>query len=322
MSRALISPERVKARTRERILKIISELRYAPNASASSLRQARTRRILAVVPTIGSSYFASMLEAVEQAATEEGYTILVGSTEGSAKAVPKYAEMLPRRIVDGMISISSLHPSLHEWIRGSVSVYPLVTALSFDSSLPVSSVGIDEYGCSFDAMGHLYNLGHRRVAVIAGPLSASMMPERLRGVHAQAKAQGLLDTLRVEHGIFGFSHGFEAAARLLSTPDRPTAIYCMSDTLAIGASDCARRLGFNLPADLSVVGFGDIDVARYLTPSLTTIAVPLREIGREAVRMLVDILEKRHESPRIKTLPHRLTIRDSAKPPPAIIKVV
>jgi LacI family repressor for deo operon, udp, cdd, tsx, nupC, and nupG len=317
ISRAVSSPDKVNAETRSRILSLIAELGYAPNAAASNLRQARTRRLLAVVPTIGSSFFASLLESVEQTAITAGYTMLVGSLEGSAEMVERYAAMLPRHIVDGTIVFGGpIHPSLRQWSEARSGVPPVVTVLYPNSHAKVSSVSVDDVRCGYDAMDYLFSLGHRRIGVIAGPSPARVVEERLKGALKHSKAFGYEADVRVEYRAFSYQEGASGAARLLSYNPRPTALFCMSDSLAIGASNYARHIGLSLPADLSVVGFGDIEFARFMKPALTTVSVPLRDIGREAARLLIDILERDEiRAPIARVLPHHLEIRDSVTAP-------
>jgi LacI family repressor for deo operon, udp, cdd, tsx, nupC, and nupG len=164
-------------------------------------------------------------------------------------------------------------------------------------------------------MDHLYRLGHRRIAVITGPLVSPLSRDRLRGATTRAKAQHAERDLTVMQGDFSIASGAAAAEKVLLRSDAPTAIFSFNDEMAIGVIDTAKRLRKAVPKDLSVVGFDDIRFARYTDPPLTTIAQPMREIGEGTVRLLLEILSGNEIAPVSVTLPHTLMVRGSTAPP-------
>jgi LacI family repressor for deo operon, udp, cdd, tsx, nupC, and nupG len=165
-------------------------------------------------------------------------------------------------------------------------------------------------------MSLLYDLGHRRIGVVTGPLVSPLSRDRLRGASQVAKMRGDgLDNITVVGGDFTVESGAEAAARLLAAPVRPTAICCFNDEMAMGVLDYARRTGVRVPEDVSVVGFDDIRFARYTHPALTTIAQPMREIGEGTVKLLLAILADDSVTPPSITLPHRLVVRATTASP-------
>jgi LacI family repressor for deo operon, udp, cdd, tsx, nupC, and nupG len=162
-------------------------------------------------------------------------------------------------------------------------------------------------------MAHLYGLGHTRVGVITGPLVSPLSRDRLAGAREAAAQRGLSQGLAVAVGDFSIESGAREAAALLET-ERPTAIFCFSDEMAMGALAALRARGLGCPADVSLVGFDDIRFARYLDPPLTTISQPTVEIGHEVVRLLLEVLAGRTGFPRHTTLPHALVARASTAP--------
>jgi LacI family repressor for deo operon, udp, cdd, tsx, nupC, and nupG len=175
-------------------------------------------------------------------------------------------------------------------------------------------VHIDNHAAARDALEHLYSLGHRRIGLIAGPSDSALSRDRLEGATARARVQRAEKDLMVARGDFTLESGEKAAAQLLARGDRPTAIFCFNDQMAIGAMDVLRRRGLVVPDDVSVVGFDDISFARYTVPALTTIAQPVREIGQETVRLLLGIVRGHTPSAVSVILPHRLVVRDSTAP--------
>ena len=166
-----------------------------------------------------------------------------------------------------------------------------------------------------EVMDHLYGLGHVRVGVITGPLASPLSADRLAGVRAAAARHGQAAALQVITGDFTIESGLHQATALLAGQDRPTAIFCFSDEMAMGALEAIRRAGLSCPRDVSLVGFDDIRFAEYLAPQLTTVSQPMDAIGHEVVRLLLDILKGRATTLQQVTLPHRLVVRASTAAP-------
>jgi LacI family transcriptional regulator, repressor for deo operon, udp, cdd, tsx, nupC, and nupG len=164
-------------------------------------------------------------------------------------------------------------------------------------------------------MSHLYGLGHRRIGVITGPLVSPLSRQRLHGVKSRAASERAMQQLIVVQGDFSIPSGLAGAAELLTRKDRPTAIFCFNDEMAIGVFDHARRAGLRVPQDLSVIGFDDIRFSQYLVPALTTVSQPMLQIGQETVRLMLVILREAGRRPKSVTLPHKLMVRDSTAKP-------
>jgi LacI family repressor for deo operon, udp, cdd, tsx, nupC, and nupG len=160
-------------------------------------------------------------------------------------------------------------------------------------------------------MDHLYTLGHRRIGIITGPLVSPLSRDRLQGATTRARAERAEHEFVVMHGDFSIESGAIAADRLLERTERPTAVFCFNDEMAMGVLQVARRRSLRVPQDLSLVGFDDIRFSRHLEPALTTIAQPMREIGEGTVRLLLDILNGKTAAPTSVTLPHSLIVRGS-----------
>jgi LacI family repressor for deo operon, udp, cdd, tsx, nupC, and nupG len=311
-------PEIVSPGTRNRVLQAVEDLGYAPNSAARHLRTLRSGKLLVTVPDICNPFFALILQGIEDAAHRDGYAVLLGDTQHDETREERYALMLRRKEADGLIFLGHRLPDAAQAFIRSIAprCAPVVNSCEFSTRLGVPGVHIDNAKASADGMDHLYRLGHRRIAIVTGPLVSPLSRDRLRGVKARAKALDAEADLEIVTGNFSIESGAEAADRLLSQPSRPTAIFCFNDEMAMGVLDMARQRGIRVPKDLSVMGFDDIRFARYVDPPLTTIAQPMRDIGETSVRLLLEIIQGRTTSPQSITLPHTLMIRSTTAPAP------
>lgn len=306
----------VSAATRRRVLRAVEQLGYTPNSAAKNLRTLKTRTLLVTVPDIANPFFALILQGIEDAAQREDYAVLLGDTRHDPEREDRYAQMLRRKEADGLIFLGHRLPAEAEQIitASAPRCAPIVNGCEFSPGLGVPSVHIDNSKAAQEAMDYLYALGHRRIGIVTGPLASPLSRDRLRGVNACAKTNGLADRLVVVTGDFSIGSGVTAAERLLQARTPPTAIFCFNDEMAMGVVETARRRGVRIPDQLSVVGFDDIRFARHTDPPLTTVAQPMREIGEGCVRLLLEILHGHTIEPVSVTLPHELTIRASTGP--------
>ena len=318
VSRVLSAPERVAEATRARVRAAVIDLGYTPNLAAKTLRTLRTDKILVTVPDISNPFFSQVIRGVEEAATAAGYAVLLGDTRHEEAREEQYAQMLLRKEADGLIFLGHRLPDvLADMVAALGPRTPIVNGCEFSPGLAVSSAHIDNERAAAEAMAHLYDLGHTCIGVITGPLISPISRDRLAGVRQTATRHGRADTFTVATGDFSIESGAAQGEALLSQPSPPTAIFCFSDEMAMGAMSAIRYRGLSCPRDVSVVGFDDIRFARYLDPQLTTISQPTEQIGHEVVSLLLDILSGNAAHPRHVTLPHRLIVRSSTAAPPS-----
>ena len=304
--------------TRLKVMEVVAQLRYEPNFAAKSLRTLRTEKILVTVPDISNPFFSQVIRGVEEAAHAAGYSVLLGDTRHQEEREEQYATMFRRKEADGLIFLGHRLPdTLADMVATQGARAPIVNGCEFRPDLGVSSVHIDNERAAAEVMEHLYGLGHSRVGVITGPLASPLTADRLAGARAAADRHGCAGSLRAVTGDFSIEAGLREATALLDGSDRPTAIFCFSDEMAMGALEAIRRRGLSCPRDVSLVGFDDIRFADYLAPRLTTVSQPMDAIGHEVVRLLLDILTGRAEGLQQVTLPHRLIVRDSTAAPRA-----
>jgi LacI family repressor for deo operon, udp, cdd, tsx, nupC, and nupG len=313
VSRVLSRPDIVAPPTRKRVMQAVEVLGYTPNAAAAQLRTLRTAKLLVTVPDISNPFFSLILRGIEDAAQREGYSVLLGDTQHDDEREGRYAQMLRRKEADGLIFLGHRLPkTAAALVRAAApGCAPIVNGCEFSPKLGIPSVHIDNAKAAAEAIDHLYALGHRRIGVITGPLVSPLSRDRLDGAMSRAGRQRAQRDLVVMNGDFSIESGAVGAARLLGRAQRPTAIFCFNDEMAMGVYQTARQLGIRVPTDLSVVGFDDIRFSRYMDPPLTTVAQPMREIGEGTVRLLMRVLADPATPPESVTLPHILTIRSS-----------
>lgn len=313
VSRVLSNPDRVTEKTRAKVMEVVNRLNYKPNSAARSLRTTRSGRILVTVPDISNPFFANIIRGATEAAREADFSLVLGDTRHNPALENQYAGMLDRTQVDGLIFLGHRMPAT---LRAATSdkgrPLPVVNGCEYSPDLTVPSVHIDNSRAGADATEYLMGLGHRDFGVITGPLVSPINRDRLDGVMGALHGKGLVDRLRVAEGDYSVESGAQQAADLLQS--RISVIFCFSDEMAIGALHAVRAAGLSCPRDISIMGFDDIRIASYLNPGLTTIAQPTFEIGRQAVIMLLQILEGKGAVPPSVTLPHRLIERESTGP--------
>jgi len=319
VSRVFSQPDVVAPATRRKVLAASDHLGFTPNVVSKYLRTQRTAKIVVTVPDISNPFFSLILQGIEDAAQRDGYSVLLGDTQHDDKREERYALMLKRKEADGLIFLGHRLPKEAAAIIEAMAprCAPVVNGCEFSPSLGVPSVHIDNAKAAYEAMDHLYGLGHRLIGIVTGPLVSPLSRDRLTGATARAKKEKATRDFIVMHGNFSIESGAAAAERLLGRAERPTAIFCFNDEMAMGVIEVARRLAVRVPEQLSVVGFDDIRFAQHTVPPLTTIAQPMRQIGEGTVRLLLRILADggTAEAPESVTLPHKLVVRASTAPP-------
>lgn len=324
VSFAFNSPDRLAPETALRIREVAEHLGYRPNPVARMLTQRQTMTIGVLTPQalsviFSNPFFGAFSEGVALAAEEHGYALhFISPLHGSL------ARAMSRATVDGVVAIgiSDGHPEV-EQIR--LAHVPIVLVDS--TALPEhGSVEVDDVGGARAAAVHILDLGHRDVLVLGveppspgGPDPDGVTARRLRGYRdAFATVGARIADERVIVGPASIDGGLAIVNSAWEAGLRPTAILAMSDAMAIGAMRALRDLGLDIPGDVSVVGFDDIDLAPHVDPPLTTVHQPIRRKGEEAVRLLLAVVERpdlpRPEHLRLET---RLIIRASTGPVPA-----
>jgi LacI family repressor for deo operon, udp, cdd, tsx, nupC, and nupG len=317
VSRALSGSSLVTDETRKRIHELARELNYRPNVSARNLRTRRSMSVLLVVRDVGNPFYLEILKGVEATARAAGYAVLMGNTENDPDREVEYFNMLRDGHADGMILMTGKLAEPQPGESAAVSHLPIVVALEMIETAGFPHVQIDNSAAARSAVEHLIALGHRRIAHVAGPLPEVMAMHRRDGYRAAMAAAGLPIPEGYEvRGDYLLESGEACVAELFALPEPPSAIFVANDEMAYGAIHALRRLGLDVPGDVSVVGFDDLYLSKAFYPPLTTVSQPRTDIGRTAMSLLLDILsgDDVAAAPAV-VLPTALNIRGSTAPP-------
>lgn len=307
VSRTLKNPDVVAPATRERVQAAVAAANYRPNGMAVQFRSRRTGNLVVLVPLIANSFFARVIAGIQQAAQAAGYRVLLCDTAGDERREREYAELVYARQADGVIQLRAFDP-----FAGQGDIPPVVNACEVLAEHTWPKVRLDNRAAARCLTEHLLALGHRRIALIKGPEDSPLTLERLAGYQEALTQAGIaLDPGLLHEGDFTLAAGAAAAKALLALPERPTALFCCSDEMAIGALQILRRSGLLVPEDISLAGFDDIAFAAYTEPPLTTIAQPAEAFGQRAVAMLLEVLNGGTPAAREVVLPFELKVRGS-----------
>jgi LacI family transcriptional regulator, galactose operon repressor len=315
----------IAAETRLRILKAIEELGYEPDARAQALRSGDSKTIGLILPDIRNPHFWENADGVEQEARAAGYHLLLSSMDLNADYGREIFKSLSGRRIDGLIFlmgsfIDQSDDAKNTLVRLRKRQLPIVEiGDKFNQNHNVDCVVSDYQKVTSEMMDHLFSLGHRRIGIINGVALPALASDRVRSYQDSLRSEGIaLDKSLIINCGPTIEDGYQATIRLLTRPDRPTAIIAINDILAMGVLRAASDLGFQIPKDLSVVGYDDIFAANYLTPRLTTATKDAVGLGREAVRLLLERIKAPDQPSRRIEIQARFIIRESTGTAPVL----
>ncbi|MDG4799947.1 LacI family DNA-binding transcriptional regulator [Micromonospora sp. WMMD980] len=303
----------VGAEVRQRVLGTIARLGYRPNAVARGLRARHTDTIAILTDDLEGIFTNALMRGVEEAASEYDVSVLLANSYGDAEKERRHLRRLVDRQVDGLIIMSGNRVRPRSGPALPLTGTPYVFLYEYGVSEPVPSVLPHDRDGAAMAAQHLIDIGRRRIAFINGPASWEATGERLDGFRTTLHDAGVpLHPALVQHASsWAPEDGFQIADALLADIDPPDAIFCASDDLATGALAAVQERGLTIPGDVAVIGFDDRSLAVHQRPPLSTVALPLLEMGRVAGRLLLAAVQgapQRHELIRV---PCALRVRAS-----------
>ena len=298
--------------TRDRVVEAAAKFDYRPSFFARSLRKRQTFTVGVLVPELSDSYAMQVLSGVEEHLIEEGYFYLTASHRRKPDLIEEYPRLFMDRSVEGFIFIDTA-------LEKSIGVLPAVAVAGHRKIEGVTNVVLDQKRAAELALRHLYQLGHRKIAFMRGGSHSSDADDRWNCVMAVARdlklavPPELVVELRLR--VSTPELGFEPANELLQRGADFTALVCYNDIAAIGSIRAFMNRGLQVPADVSVVGFDDIQTAAFHNPSLTTIRQPLAQMGTTAARILLQRIRGQATFPDFVPIHPELVIRESTSPP-------
>jgi LacI family repressor for deo operon, udp, cdd, tsx, nupC, and nupG len=311
VSRVLNHRASVSPKTRVKVEDVIKELNYEPNMLGRNLRCSESRLILVLIPTIDNPFYSKIINGIEDVAIKNNYNILLCTTDSKPERENIYFDLLNRKLTDGIISMD---PAVNiDSLNRLAERYPIIQCSEYAESGKIPYVSIDNETASYKAVKHLISLGHKRIALINSDEKYLYARHRKQGYMRALEEYGLhfKEEWMVNTQELDFEYGQRAMRNLLNLEERPTAVFAVSDTLAIGALKEIKDHQLKVPEDIAVVGFDKIAFSNMTNPTLTTVSQPMYKMGCEAAKMLIHKLNHRDEPVESIELEHELIIRES-----------
>jgi LacI family transcriptional regulator len=312
VSRALNDSGPVRDDTRQRVRDAAQNLRFTPHGAARALITSRTHTLGVLLPDLYGEFFSEIIRGIDRGAHRAGYQLLLSAARDARDDVHGAFRAMYGR-VDGLILMAP-DAELADVYAHRHHRTPIVFINSPPAVPGAHVITIDNHGGAFRMVKHLLQKGHRRIAMIRGAERNHDAVERLRGYRDALCDGGIDRDSRLElPGDFTESAGYRAGRAALRLTPRPTAIFAANDAMAIGAIFAIREEGLSIPEDIAVAGFDDIPIARYVSPALSSVHVPIAQLGERAMDLLLGALAgDAADGPRRIVLPTTLTIRESS----------
>jgi DNA-binding LacI/PurR family transcriptional regulator len=313
VSNAINGKGKISKKRREEIFKIMERLQYQPSVIASALTGKKTYTLGLLIPDISNPFFAEIARAIEDQAHQHGYSVIICSTDNKDERVERYITLLEQKSVDGIIIGTGIE-NMEIISQLQSKSTPLAMIARETPALAVDTVVADDFVGGVLAAGHLASLGHKRLAILSENLKVSSSRERIRGFKQGLADAGVsFDDSSIVICEYKVEEGRRGALELLrrGSGERPTAIFCCNDLLAIGALQAAKEIGVRVPEELSVVGFDNTILATVTDPPLTSVAQPMEHMGKLVFNLLIENLEKKESIKQRVVLRPELVIRRS-----------
>ncbi|MBD1379801.1 LacI family DNA-binding transcriptional regulator [Metabacillus arenae] len=309
VSRVLNGQSTVTLKTRIKVEDAIKKLNYEPSMLGRNLRNSESRILLILIPTIFNPFYLEVIKGIESIAISQNYNILLCETDSNPERENIYFDLVRKKMADGIISMD---PAVNaDKLTKLAEKHPIIqcSEYSVDSGIPY--VTIDNEEASYRAVKHLIKIGHEKIALINSDEKYLYARERKMGYQKALEEHHLpLNKDYIFHTEqLGFDYGQQTMKKILNLKDRPTAVFAVSDLLAIGALKEINSNGLHVPKDIAVVGFDKIDFSNMTNPTLTTIAQPMYKMGKIAAKMLINKIKGEEVESMI--LNHELVIRES-----------
>ncbi|UJQ93575.1 LacI family DNA-binding transcriptional regulator [Mariluticola halotolerans] len=314
VSRAIHTPAKVADTTRRKVLEAVAQTGYTANAMARSLRMRRSNMILILAPDVGDPNFSNILVGLETEASKRGYGVLIGNTQNDPAREADYLGFIASNKADGLILLTGHLPFGLAENGGAAKLPPVVAVNEPVRNADVPFVGVDNFAGARIATDYLIAQGHRRIAFIGHSTSKMVSMLREEGYRGSLASAGIaVDPALVLDGEGTTESGRAAVEHMFVRDHLPTAFFCVNDATALGVFIALSARGYELPRDFSVMGFDDISLASFVTPSLTTMKQPRLNIGEAAMELLLTLLEDKKPHSREMLLRSELIVRNSVR---------
>ncbi|MDN7246458.1 LacI family DNA-binding transcriptional regulator [Planococcus shenhongbingii] len=309
VSRVLNGQNSVSTKTKTKVEEAIKTLNYEPSILGRNLRNSESRILLVLIPNLSNPFYLEIIKGIENMALSQGYNILLCETDSNPEKENIYFDLVRKKMADGIISMD---PAVNvETLKQLAETYPIIQCSEYGGGIGIPYVTINSEEASYRAVKHLIQIGHQKIALINSDEKFLYARERKMGY--QRALQENTISLNKDYMIYtselSFEHGQQAMRKILALADRPTAVFAVSDMLAIGALKEINASSLHVPNDIAVVGFDKIDFSNMTNPTLTTVAQPMYKMGTIAADMLIGKIKGEKVDNII--LEHELVIRGS-----------
>ncbi|WP_165325059.1 ribose operon transcriptional repressor RbsR [Pectobacterium zantedeschiae] len=299
---------------REKVMKAVEDLNYAPSALARSLKINQTRTIGMLLTASNNPFYAEVVRGVERCCYERGYSLILCNTEGDRDRMSHSLETLLQKRVDGVLLMCT---ESHRPLPEMMSRYPSIPMVMMDWAPFEGAIDVIKDNSLLGgelATNYLISRGYKKIACIAGPKDKTTAYNRLEGYRQAMQLAGLSVPANYEiFGDFEFEAGYRAMQQLLALEDKPEAVFTSNDAMAVGVYHALYQAGLSIPQDMAVIGYDDIELARYMSPPLTTVHQPKDELGELAIDTLLYRLEHPNTKPNVLVLTPELMVRESVR---------
>lgn len=322
VSRAINNHPDINPETKVRIMNTIKEYGYVPNNSARNLKRVDAKAIAVLVKGISNPFFSNMIKVIEKECKEKHYSMELIHIESDEDEVEVALKVVKEKRLRGIIFLGGFFSHSNERLQKLSVPFVFSTAGSIPENISknqYSNIGVDDRKESARMVDYLIGLGHQKIAMIVAEADEESIGRlRLEGYFDSLQAQGIAINPKLvlrtndDIGHFSMENGYLTTKKLIESGEAFTALYAVSDTLAIGAIRALREAGLRVPEDISVAGYDGIDISAYISPSLTTIRQPIEEMARDTIKLLFDIIVGKKEHQHI-TYAGELLVRESTK---------
>ncbi|MCY9693594.1 LacI family DNA-binding transcriptional regulator [Paenibacillus alginolyticus] len=313
VSRVLNDSSKVTPKTRDKVMKIINELGYQPNAAAKNLRSQKTMTIGVIVPDISNSYFSEVIKGIENIAYSKKYKVVICDTENNEEKELEFLNLLTTRTIDGVIMVAPMlaNEVILQIADNGYAIGIVGKQIDHDR---IPCIVTDNVKFSMKVISHLVELGHREIAFINGSAHAVDSYDRLEGYLKALREHHIpFRPELIEIGNFNETGGYEAIHRLFAKKIPFTAVYSANDEMALGVYRACSELGIQIPMQLAVVGVDNNRISKYITPPLSTVNQPKYTMGALLVEKLIDMMnENEYAENRVFKVDSELLIRGSS----------
>ena len=313
ISRVINNSGKVKEDTRQLVLETIEKMNYLPNFTGRNLRMQKTKIILILIPTIVNPFFAKLVKGMEDTARQNGYTLMLGTTYERKEIELNYLNMLKSRLVDGVIFLDTALSKEEMCYFGKN--FPVVQCSEYYSDVDVPFVSIDNEKAGYDITHHLISLGSKTIFHLSVKNDSVTTVKRLEGYKRALLEAGLpFDESNILYGNYGYHSALKLIEQRFKNnlDEAPDSIFAISDKMAAGCVKGLSNCGLNVPNDVKVAGFDNIDICLMTSPEITSISQSQYEMGATAISMLIEKLNGKEVQQSV-ILNHKLIIRASTK---------